>query len=55
MYQIPPHHTPATIGQLAAVVVAALLLLVLATSLPVAHPGGGPAPQPQYAPPGLDL
>jgi len=55
MYQVPPQHTPATVGRLAALVVAAVMFLALAMSLPVAHAGGEPVPQPQHAPAGLDL
>jgi hypothetical protein len=55
MYQVPPHHTPATVGHIAALVVAAVMFLVLAMSLPVERAGGEPVPLPQHAPAGLDL
>ena len=54
MFQVPPHHTPASIGHLAACVVAAVVFVVFALALPVEHVGGDPIPQPQHAPAGLD-
>ena len=54
MYQVPPHHAPASVGHVAALVVVMLMCLVLALALPVEHVGGEPIHQPQHAPAGLD-
>ena len=55
MYQVPPHHTPATVGHLVALAIATVMFTVIALALPVEHVGGDPNPQPQHAPAGLDL
>ena len=55
MYRVPPHHTPATVGHIAALVIATVIFVVFTVALPVEHVGGNPIPQPPHAPPGLDL